>query len=68
MSTKESIHLETLGRIGMAEKHAEFSHDQLEPYMGIGSEDIEKQYHEVICDAVNGISVSTIIFTYRGSL
>ena len=38
MSTEESIHSETLGRIGMAKKHAEFSHDQLEPYMGIGSE------------------------------
>ena len=30
----------------MAEKHAEFSHDQLEQYMGISSEDIEKRYHE----------------------
>ena len=30
----------------MAEKYAEFSHDQLDPYMGINSEDLEKQCSE----------------------
>ena len=32
----------------MAEKHAKFSHDQLEPYMSISNEDIEKQCCETI--------------------
>ena len=46
ISREGSVDLETLENLSMEEEHAEFSHDQLEPYMCISTENIEKQYHE----------------------
>ena len=46
ISTEGSMDLETWENISMEEEHVKFSHDQLEPYMCISSEDIEKWYHK----------------------